>query len=102
MLVIENLWTDGSQTGTSIGIFRASGNAGREGERLLAPFARPKKDRRYAAHRLRRSRQEGGPEQSPAPSSRGDWIAPNAQQVQQPIGRDALGAAVSRAIHRCQ
>src|SRR5215813_15136564 len=27
----------GSQTGTIIGIFRASGNAGCEGERLLAP-----------------------------------------------------------------
>src|SRR5262245_61192319 len=28
----------GSQTGTIIGIFWASGNAGREGERLLAPL----------------------------------------------------------------
>jgi hypothetical protein len=64
----------GSQTGTIIGIFRASGNAGCEGERLPAPFARPKKDRRYAAHRLRRSRQEGGPEQSPEPSSREHWF----------------------------
>jgi hypothetical protein len=64
----------GSQTGTIIGIFLASGNAGREGERLLAPFARPKKDRRYAAHRLRRSRQEGGPKQSPEPSSREHWF----------------------------
>jgi hypothetical protein len=64
----------GSQTGTIIGIFRASGNAGREGERLLAPFARPKKDRRYAAHRLRRSRQEGGAEQSLEPSSREHWF----------------------------
>jgi len=67
----------GAQTGRIIGIFRASGNAGREGEgeRLLAPFARPKKDRRYAAYRLRRSRQEGGPEQSPEPSSRERWFS---------------------------
>jgi hypothetical protein len=64
----------GSQTGTIISIFWASGNAGREGERLPAPFARPKKDRRYAAYRLRRSRQEGGPEQSPEPSSREHWF----------------------------
>jgi len=64
----------GSQTDTIIGIFRASGNAGREGERLLAPFARPKKD---AATRLivcdGRVKKEG-PKQSPEPSSREHWF----------------------------
>jgi hypothetical protein len=78
MLVIENLWTVmqllALKPARLSAFSRLPANAGREGERLLAPFARPKKDRRYAAHRLRRSRQEEGPEQSPEPSSREYWF----------------------------